>query len=309
MQATAWWDSLAEGVLLVEGSRVVDLNAAAAQMLDVLPRRARGAPLIGVVRDHRLEAAWRTGRAAEVELRGRRVEVLPIGAGLLLRDVTVRRKAEENARELLAVLSHELRTPVTAIRAVIEALSADPSPELAARFLPRAGQEAERLTRLLDDLTVEVKPPSVRRVPVLQLTERVLASLQPLLDQHAVRVRLDLPDVVALVDEDKLFQVLVNLVGNAVVHGPAHELVEVAGLTLNGWLRLEVLDAGPKLDPAAVEGLFEPHARGRGNVQGAGLGLYIVRSIAERWGGQAWGGPRPGEGGVGNVFGVSVPLA
>src|SRR5690606_39585180 len=108
----------------------------------------------------------------------RRVEFVPIESGLLLRDVTERRRAEEDARELLAVLSHELRTPVTSVRAVLDALAADPDPELAQRFLPRAIAEAERLTRLLDDLTVDVRPPRARRVPVAEVLERALVALQ-----------------------------------------------------------------------------------------------------------------------------------
>lgn len=307
--ADAWWDALAEGVVLIGDGRVVDLNAAAARLLDVERARARGAALIAVVRDHRIEEAWASGRRTELELRTRRVEFVPVASGLLLRDVTERRRAEENARELLAVLSHELRTPVTSVRAVLDALAADPSPQLAARFLPRAILETERLTRLLDDLTVDVKPPVLRRIALHELVARATGVLQPVLDRRGVRVVLDLPDVVVLADEDKLLQVLVNLLENAAVHGPPSEVVELAGWVQGGWLRLEVRDRGTPLDPATVEVLFEPHSRGRGSAKGTGLGLYIVRSIATRWGGESWGGRRTDGAASGNAFGVSVPLA
>jgi signal transduction histidine kinase len=198
---------------------------------------------------------------------------------------------------------------VTSVRAVLDALAADPSPQLAARFLPRAILETERLTRLLDDLTVDVKPPVLRRIPLHELVVRATGVLQPLLERRGVRVVLDLPQVVVLADEDKLLQVLVNLLENAAVHGPPAEEVELAGWVQGAWLRLEVRDRGVPLDPVTVDVLFEPHSRGRGNAKGTGLGLYIVRSIASRWGGESWGGSRTDGAASGNAFGVSVPLA
>lgn len=306
--AVSWWDQLAEGVLLVRSGRVVDLNAAAARLLDVEPERARGAALISVVRDHRLEEAWATAQEVELEIRGRRVEVVPAAVGLLLRDVTERRRAEENARELLAVLSHELRTPVTAVRAVLEALNADPDPALAERFLPRALSEVERLTRLLDDLTVDVKPPELRRLPLPEAVARAGDVIQSVLDQRTVELVTDVPDSVVLADEDKLLQVLVNLLENAALHGPADARVELVGWVEGSVVNVEVRDAGTPLDPLTVEVLFEPHSRGRGRAKGTGLGLYIVRSIASRWGGRSWGGPRT-DGVEGNAFGFTVPLA
>lgn len=303
-----WWDALAEGVVLIEAGRVVDLNAAAARLLDVERTRARGAALIAVVRDHRLEEAWEQRRPTELEMRTRRVEVVPLESGLLLRDVTGRRRAEESARELLAVLSHELRTPVTSVRAVLDALAADPDPAVAERFLPRAIAETERLTRLLDDLTVDVRPPVLRRIALEDVVARAAGVLQPVLARRGVELRLEVPQVVVLTDEDKLLQVIVNLIENAAVHGPADEVVELVAWPSEGRLYIEVRDRGSELDPATVEVLFQPHSRGRGNAKGTGLGLYIVRSIAARWGGESWGGPRTDGQASGNAFGFTVPL-
>lgn len=286
------------------------LNESAARLLDVDRLRVRGAALIAVVRDHRVEEAWTSGRRLELEVRGRSLEVVPVAAGLLLRDLTGRRRAEESARELLAVLSHELRTPVTAVRAVLDALAADPDEALVQRFVPRALEEVERLTRLLDDLTVDVKPPRARRLRLTDVVARALDLLALLLEEREVSVTVDLPEAVVFADEDKLLQVMVNLLENAAVHGPAAERVELVAALEGEWLRLEVRDRGVPLDEAAAPALFEPHSRGRGSGKGTGLGLYIVRSIARSWGGEAWGGPRKDPGGAtGNAFGVTVPLA
>lgn len=306
LDAVGALDALEEGVVLLDGGRVRYLNQAAARLLQVERERAVGRPAIAVLRDHRLELVAVGGAATEVERAGRRLAAVPVQGGVLLRDMTQLRRAQEDARELLAVLSHELRTPVTAIRAALEALATEPPDRIRRRFLERAGAEAERLVRLLEDLTVDVRPPRERSVDLHALAARAAAVVQPLAARHGVRVELEVPDEDLWVDEDKLLQVLINLLENAVVHGPDDASVRLVGWTEGGAWRLEVRDQGAPLDPAGVDALFQPHSRGRSaKAKGTGLGLYIVRSIAERWGGRAWGGPR-GDGG-GNAFGVSVP--
>ncbi len=309
--SAALLDALEEGVVVVDGGNVAFVNRAAAALLEVDPRQAAGRPLIGVLRDHRLEEALSEGRPVEIETRGRRIRAVPVTGALLLRDLTELRRAQEDARELLAVLSHELRTPVTAIRATLEALQDEPPETLRARFLGRATQESERLVRLLEDLTVEVRPPRERSLVLDELVRRAAGVVQPALQRHGVRLRLELPDIELWADEDKLLQVLINLLENAAVHGPDGGEVTVAVEAGVDQVRIEVRDEGEPLDPARVAELFEPHSQGdSAKAKGTGLGLYIVRSIAQRWGGEAWGGPRhdrPGR--PGNAFGVSVPRA
>ncbi len=313
-------DALQEGVVLTEGGRVSFVNRSAAQLLEVDAARAVGLPLIWALRDHRLEAAVVEGRPIELETRGRWVQAVPVEGALLLRDVTELRRAEEDARELLAVLSHELRTPVTAIRAALEALSEDPPDGLRARFVGRAAQEAERLVRLLEDLTVEVRPPRERSLVLAEVARRAAAVIQPVLHRTGVRLRMDLPELSLWADEDKLLQVLINLLENAAIHGPDGGIVTLTAHVEGPMARVEVWDQGEPLEPTRVDELFQPHSRGHSaKAKGTGLGLYIVRSIARRWGGEAWGGPRVSVGvagtaggeptGRGNAFGFSVPCA
>jgi two-component system phosphate regulon sensor histidine kinase PhoR len=310
-------DALEEGVVLTDGERVSFVNRAAARLLEVDAGRAVGTPLIWVLRDHRLEQAIAEGRTVELETRGRWLQAVPVQGALLLRDLTELRRAREDARELLAVLSHELRTPVTAIRAALEALAAEPPDTLRTRFLGRATQEAERLVRLLEDLTVDVRPPRERSLVLAEVAGRAAAVVQPVLQRHGVRLELSLPAMELWADEDKLLQVLINLLENAAVHGPSGGRVTLAAWADGPMARVEVWDEGEPLDPTRVEELFAPHSRGlSAKAKGTGLGLYIVRSIARRWGGEAWGGPRhvaigrgaPEERAAsGNAFGFSVP--
>ena len=302
-------DGLAEGILLVEGGRVRYLNAAAALFLEVDAVQSRGLPLIAVLRDHRLERAYTEQIALECETRARVLKATPLPGGLSLQDLTEQKRAQETARELLAVLSHELRTPVATIRATLEALRADLPSELRERFLERAEAESERLVRLLNDLTVDVKPPRYRSVYAPEVVARAVSLVGRTLGEHDVCLQQEVAPLTVWADADKLLQVLINLLENAAVHGPDGERVTLR-VTLDEahseYARFTVQDAGTPLGSEVIEKLFEPHARGTSvKAKGTGLGLYIVRSIAERWGGQAWGRAVAG----GNEFGVSVRKA
>ncbi len=285
-----WADDLTEGVVLIADGRVVALNAAAAAMLRVDSARVRGRPLIEVLRDHRLERAWVDGTPARLETRGRHLEVRPTAEGLLLRDVTDEARARDDARELLAVLSHELRTPVTTVRSALEALASDAPPDLKARFLATATEESERLIRLLEDLTVETRPPRARRVELGLLVDRAAELLADTFAAHRTSLETELASTTAWADPDKVLQVLLNLLENASIHGPDDAEVRLRSRAdaATDTVLIEVSDAGPPLAPAVRAALFRPHAQGSAAARrGTGLGLYIVRSIAERSGGAA----------------------
>ena len=302
---------LNEGVVLTDAHNVVTfINDSACDMLTVRREAALGMPALAVLRDHRLEAALLEQGTVEIQTRQRVLVAVGVPDGLLIRDVTEARRTKEEARELLAVLSHELRTPVTSIRSVLEALAEDGLPASQRdRFLQLARAEAERLVRLLRDLTIDVKPPAHRTVSLKPAAERATAILGDTLAQFDITVDLtSVPDLTVFADPDKLLQSLVNLIENAAQHGPASATVEVHAQPDEGVgpVRVMVRDSGEPLTPERLEELFSPDSRVRSTrSRGTGLGLYIVRSITERWGGTAWGRPLEN----GNEFGFSVPLA
>ena len=309
-----WFDSLEEGVVLFAGDHVGRVNRAAATLLDVDPQRAVGGRFIAVLRDHRLEAlAHAVVEGAqtvpiEVELNGRIVQAVPITNGLLLRDRSAARQSERDAHELLAVLSHELRTPVTAIGAVLDALALDIPQEQREGFLARASEEAARLGRLIADLTIEVRPPLHRSVPLDRAVQRAVAVTDPVRRRRGVTVATSVPAVSVWVDADKLMQALVNLIENAAVHGPVDAVVDVVAEVDEASVRVEVRDTGAPLAPEVVAELFETTSHVSAKAKGTGLGLRIVRSLAKGWGGTVWAEPRH-DGVVGNAFGFSVNLA
>ena len=280
------------------------LNRAAATFLEVTKDYAVGLPLIGVVRDHRLEQIFLEQGELELTTRGRILQAKATPGVLTLHDLTEMRRAQENARELLAVLSHELRTPVTTIRATLEALHFEMPDAQRTRFLERAEDETERLVRLLNDLTVDVKPPKLRSLDLYEVTIKALSLLRETFKEHRVKVELDVPTFTVLADADKLLQVLINLLENAAIHGPDNAVIHLYAAQRDNKVRVSVRDEGTPLASEIIETLFEPHSRGSAKARGTGLGLYIVRSIAQRWGGEAWGKALE----EGNEFGFSVPL-
>ncbi|MCA9836421.1 MAG: hypothetical protein KC422_05890 [Trueperaceae bacterium] len=301
-----WVDSLSEGIIFFQAGRVRALNQAAATFLEIEKDQAINLPLIGVLRDHRLEQAFFQQESTELELSGRQLKVIPFENGLILRDISPIKRAEENARELLAVLSHELRTPVTVIRSTLEALQDDVPDKLRKRFMDRALTESERLVRLLEDLTVDVKPPQYRRIEIVSLVARAVNLLQNTFLKHGISFEERVENLRVWADADKLLQVLINLLENAAIHGPDNARVRLlVERNQGGFACIRVQDEGAPLDPATLERLFEPHARGPSvKAKGTGLGLYIVRNIANAWGGEAWAKPLAD----GNEFGVSIHL-
>jgi signal transduction histidine kinase len=306
-----WADRLSEGVLLVAGGRVRWLNAAAGEMLGVGRERAVGAPLIAVVRDHRLERVALDATEDEVNVGARILRARPIPGGMVLTDISEQKRSKGAARALLAVLSHELRTPATTIRSALDALQHDLGEEQRRRFLAHAQSECDRLVRLIEDLTVESMPPRERRQELPRLVERAAGILAPRFAERGVDLRQEVPAMLVWADEDKLLQVLLNLLENAAVHGPANAEVVVAAQESRSdeSVAVTVRDRGEPLAEADFAGLFEPHARGRRAREGgpggrsSGLGLYIVSSLVERWGGKVWGMPLAD----GNEFGFTVP--
>ena len=235
------------------------------------------------------------------------------------------RAANERLKELdrlkddfLSIVSHELRTPLTSIRSFAEILSANPDlpPERRAEFLGIVTRESERLTRLINQILDLAKLEAGRmewrmaRIDARSAIEDALAATRSLFEERgiefAVRLPEQLPQVFA--DRDRLIQVLVNLLANAVKFcDQARGRVEVAAESRAGELRITVADNGPGIPSDARGKIFEKFQQlpGPESPQGTGLGLAISRQIVEHFGGRIWVETAPG-GGARFVF--SLPF-
>jgi two-component system, OmpR family, sensor kinase len=232
--------------------------------------------------------------AAEIERTADPTKRLPqatssdeIGAltGVLNRMLSSLDRARTGERRFLADASHELRTPVTALLGNVEYAQrhgADPE------VLADLQNDAERLARLVDDLLVLERADAdvVAEPEAIELHELVREAVKSngqgrvlISDLESARVR---------GEPDSLARALANLIENALVHGPTGRPVTAALRVDAGRALLSVSDEGPGPAPADRERLFERFWRGPGSTgrPGSGLGLSIVRAIAERHGGQ-----------------------
>ncbi|WP_189102881.1 sensor histidine kinase [Deinococcus knuensis] len=303
----AWMDALPQAVLLTRAGLVTRVNASAVRLWGVPQERASGRPVLEVVRRHTLETLLERGGELELEVTGRTLRCTATRSGehtaLIVEDVTEHRRREAELREATAVLSHEFRTPVAALRGVLEALEYDMPRDLSQNFVRQGLQETERLARLVEDLAVGFRPTRARTLPLAEAFTRAERLLSAELHARGAAVTFG-ADHLVRADPDKLLQVLLNLIENALKYGPAGPgtTIEVVTAERGTWVEVSVLDRGTPIPD--TENLFRAHTRGRAATgQGSGMGLYIVRSIVQGWGGQAWAERR----GDANAFCFTLP--
>jgi two-component system phosphate regulon sensor histidine kinase PhoR len=311
---------MVEGVLVTDlGGAVVLINARARELLGIpLDLDGRGRPLIELVRDPALaELSHEVRAGAAIVSRdvplgggGRTVQVnaAPLrdpdgtvfGFVLVLHDVTELRRLEVVRRDFVANVSHELRTPLTAIKGYAETLlgTAGDDRETARRFLEVIDRHSERLGRLIDDLLtlsdLELGLTEIGRVPVAvaPALEDVVEILRDRAARAGVAVGIEVqPGTPALLgDPDRLRQVLINLVENAIKYTPEGGRVVVrAAPAADGMVAVAVEDTGigiPAPDiPRLTERFFRvDKARSRA-LGGTGLGLAIVKHLVQAHGG------------------------
>ena len=331
-KATAILDGMIEGVIAVDGRDIILLmNERARSMFGLDATRGEGKPFLEVIRNTELHEAFREGRGVDGgnvshrELRlaspvERRLQVnavpLRLGANevgvvMVLHDVTELRRLEQVRTEFVANVSHELRTPLTAIQGYLETLLAGALEERqnARRFLDIVFRHTERLGRLLNDLTdlsnIEMGRVSLKLAPTRldEVVDTVLAIMGPKAASGRVtlssRLSSDLPSVLA--DRDRLVQIVINLVDNAVKYTPAGGRVTVqAQKPADGQIEVDVIDTGIGIPPADLPRITErfyrvDKARSR-ELGGTGLGLAIVKHLVFAHGGQLRIESEPGRG-------------
>lgn len=202
---------------------------------------------------------------------------------------------------------HELRTPITVIRGQLEMLGDDPLERAAAIRLVTG--ELDRMSRIVEDLLVLAKseqPDFIQRHPI-DLAEFVdeLSVKASALSSRPVPVKANAHAVV-LGDRQRLTQGVMNLAHNAVEHTPEIASVSMGAQTDGRWTRIWVSDTGPGIPPSEVNRLFDRFARGhsgRRPTGGAGLGLSIVKAVAEGHGGTV----EVASDGNGTTFTIVIP--
>ena len=225
-------------------------------------------------------------------------------------------QVESMRRQLIGDVTHELRTPLTSIKGYMEGLIDGVLPSTPETF-DQIHHEADRLSRLVDDLQelsrVEAKayPLDFRSMTIPNLVQTTIKRLSPQATAKRIRLRsslsADLPHILA--DEDRITQVLVNLVANAIQYTPEDGEVTISAARHENEIHISVKDTGVGIPPEHLANLFTrfyrvDKSRSRNAGGGSGIGLTIAKHLVEAHGGRIWA-ESTGEG-QGSTFSFSL---
>ncbi|HTV75731.1 MAG TPA: ATP-binding protein [Candidatus Baltobacteraceae bacterium] len=319
-QQQVLFNSMLEGLLLLDRNRRIYLANRAFKNLFGLKAELRGKTVMEALRVHELaelvERAETEKQVLDYELklpelseRWLQVNAAVItnsvgereGTILVFHDLTRLKQLERTREEFVANVSHELRTPLSLIKGYVETLldGARSNPEVAVRFLRIIERNTQRLDLLIQDLlTISALESgrirlNVQPVELRPLVEKVFSDLKPPAENKNVELINQLPGLTATADASRLEQVLANLVDNAIKYGRPQGHVTIGGQKLDdGRLEIFVQDDGPGIPPESLDRVFERFYRvdkARSREQGGtGLGLSIVKHIVQAHGGEVW---------------------
>jgi len=224
--------------------------------------------------------------------------------------------------DFVSNVSHELRTPLTAIKGAVDLLLREvPGPlnENQTHHLSRVRSNTQHLAGLINDLLdlSKIEEGKIQldagRVSLGGLVHEVMETVRPMAAEKPVLLEVDVPEPSVLVwaDRDKVTQVLMNLIGNAIKFTPSDGTVGVSAANdRSGWVRVSIRDAGPGIPTNEQEKIFEKFYQvtqdGGPKPKGTGLGLAISKSLVELHGGKIW---VESEEGRGSTFSFTLPLS
>ncbi len=331
--------NMVEGVLAVSRNHeILVVNPSAESILGLPEKFILGKSLLEITRSQKVDERMRravdaqTNYSVELELdypkpkalRANVVGVSQEGGGIcgifVFHDMTGIRKLENMRREFVANVSHELRTPLTSIKGFIETLlSGAPDPAQSKNFLNMIAEDTERLTRLIDDLlqlsSLESKSDGLklRKTDLKNEIEKAMKIFAPHLAEKKIALQNFIPDGLPAVmaDADKLRQVLVNLLDNAVKFNKRGGTISISAKPVPGRLEVSIADTGSGIPEHALGHIFErfyrvDKSRSREENSGTGLGLAIVKHILEAHGGTIQCQSEPDQG---SVFSFTLKIA
>ena len=322
--------SLAEGVFAVrDDSTLTQMNPSALRLLGVSaehpPTTAAELPppVLRAVVDGARSASDVT--ESEAVLRdGTELSVVTArqvgqdgGVVVTLRDVTQERRLERARRDLVANVSHELKTPLSAIKGLLELLeSADVKPDDRREFVAIMTTEADRLERLVEEqlqlarLDAGALPLERERVDLDALAEGVAASRRPLAEAAGIELGVSVPPEPVTVNADgaRIEQILLILMDNALRHTVAGGRIDISVEVAGNAAVMRVADTGEGIAEADLPFVFDRFYRGDRSREGrsAGLGLAIARGLATAHGGSMDVASALGEG---SAFTLRLPIA
>ncbi len=234
-------------------------------------------------------------------------------------DITRFREAEEMQSTFISVISHELKTPVALIKGYADTLRREDvtwDTDTIREGMAIIEEEADRLTHMIDDLldASRIQAGGLRldleKVDVIALAKRVVEAFRTQTEAH--EFVLDFPPQMpaAWADERRVYQIMSNLLNNAIKYSPGGGTIRVGGWASNYNLTIYVADQGIGI-PESEQGMlfrrfYRVDSSSRRKTPGTGLGLYLSQALVEAQGGRIWVHSKPGEG---STFFFTLPLA
>ena len=323
-------DQMTDGVLIADAQGIVQFaNPAAGRLFQASEPINRS--IAEVVRNHQLVEAWRRcqqtrqlqSESVELPARHQYLQLVVVpdqhssGSLLLVQDLTRLRRLETVRRDFISNLSHELRTPLASLKALTETLQdgALDDPPAARRFIDQIQVETDALTQMVTELlelsriesgrlTLDLTPVSPRDL-LLSASRRMQLQAERAGLNLRVECLEDLPKI--KIDSQRLEQVLVNLIHNAVKFTRAGGEVVLLAESSGGVVMIAVQDTGIGIPEEDVSRIFERFYRvdkSRAG-SGTGLGLSIAKHIVEAHRGKIWAESAEGEG---STFYFTIPV-
>jgi two-component system, OmpR family, phosphate regulon sensor histidine kinase PhoR len=317
--------NMSDGILVVDQNGQVKLiNQAAAAFFSIEIQQTEGHSLVKAIRNHIIEDAFEKCRLSqqvqitEIEInpahRYIRCIASPFSAELsgsvllLFQDLTRVHQLEIVRQDFVSNVSHELRTPLASLKALVETVqeSAGHDPAATEKFLAMMDNEIDNLTQMVQEL-LELSKIESGKVPLaleMHTADEIINHAIERMRLQAERAKLDLAVEIGpalpkiMVDINRLEQVLVNLIHNAIKFSPPGGRITIAARHLNQSVTFSVSDKGIGIPSRDLERIFERFFkvdRAR-SIQGTGLGLSIARHLVEAHGGKIWAESKPGEG-------------
>ncbi|MEN6548247.1 MAG: ATP-binding protein [Armatimonadia bacterium] len=334
------FESIHSGVIVVSPRQMVRLiNPAACQMLNMTVASYVGQPLKDVVTNEEIlklfHETWTTGKEVTRELNfegGRRIyqaETSMMGDDngdthslvAIFNDITEIRQVERMKTAFVSTVSHELRTPLTSIKGFTATLIDDTEgmydEETRMEFYHIIDTECDRLTRLITDLLNISRIESGRGIDIIisdvnlhDIAVQVTKSQQTYTDRHKVYTTIPEDFPLLKADSDKITQILDNLIGNAVKYSPSGGDVVVAAEDEGSTIRLDISDQGLGIPEHHRDKIFQRFHMVDDDVdhkavKGTGIGLYLVKHLAQAHGGDVF--LSSSEVGKGSTFSVRLP--
>ena len=310
-------NNMVEGVIAIDkDTRILSINPTVEKVFDISKRQAEGVFFLEAIRNNdiaeTINQVLKNGEFISKELslvwpvhKTFQINASPLfekekvnGCLLVIHDITELRRLETMRRDLVANVSHELKTPLTSIKGFVETLleGALEDKDNARHFLTIVQDHANRLDNLVNDLLslsyLESREAVLKKEPVglKDVVEDILSGFKSQLKRKSIEVKNDLASgIFVTADKDKLWQVITNLIDNAIKFNKEKGEVRIYAQWLNGDIKVVVEDSGCGIPPKDLSRVFERFYRvdkARSHeLGGTGLGLSIVKHIVELHGG------------------------